>query len=221
MNIRRVFQSLLLVNRRQQAARRRLLKKVSDKLGFFYFGYVDNRDDEHKVVRGFSASSTHRDDSYIVGEYDDYSLSIVDRFDTIAYKKGVETHSWLIIDIELQSTKELPHMFMLPTHQKNVHYQKVFTAFRSLEKVSIGMDVAEFHSRYELYATPDQHDVIAELLDVDRLRVIAAHFWPIAIEITDKNVYFYLAEKKLTEHAITTFIKNSAWLCQTLDNTAK
>lgn len=217
MNLSRLFDTLLLRNKRDAAQRRRVLKSFSEKMGWVYFGFVDQHSDEHKVVRGFTLSPTHRDNSYIVGEYDDRPIALVDRFDVIANGQTVEKHSWLILETSIDPSIVLPHVFLLPTHQKSVHYNKIFTAFRSLEKVDVEANVPDFHSRYEIYSRPDQHDRIEELLPIEVIRVIAAHFWPVAIELSGNNLFFYYADKKLTENALDSIIKNSVWLGQTLE----
>jgi hypothetical protein len=53
-------------------ARGVVLRRFSKKLGFVYFGNVDQHDDEHEVIRGLTVSTTHKDAHYAVGSFDDY-----------------------------------------------------------------------------------------------------------------------------------------------------
>jgi hypothetical protein len=221
MNIITAFKQLVERNRRQLSSRRKILRSVADKLGLVYFGFVDQHTDDHKVIRGFSTSATHRDDSYIVGEFEGLSVAIVDRFDSISDGRTTEHHSWLVLNIELPASADFDHMFLLPTHQTKVHYKKIFNAFRSLERIVFTSNVSEFNSRYEVYAKPDHHSNVDTLLTSEHLNVFAAHFWPLAIEVDGQNVYLYYADHKITEQTVQSMLKNSAWLVQTLENSLK
>ena len=39
----------------------RIIQKLADDIGMVYFGYVDQRDDEHKLLRGITVSNNHDD----------------------------------------------------------------------------------------------------------------------------------------------------------------
>lgn len=218
MSLITAFQQLVRRNRHRLSSRRRVLRSAADKLGLVYFGFVDQHTDDHKVVRGFSTSPTHRDDSYIVGEYEGLSMTIVDRFDSVHDGRVAEYHSWLVLNVEMEPSADFDHIFLLPTHQTKIHYKKIFNAFRSLEKVIFSSTVAEFHTRYQVYAKPDHHSNVDQLFTPETLQVLSAHFWPLAVEIDGRNIYLYYADHKITEQVVQSMIKNSAWLVQTLEN---
>lgn len=57
----------------------KLFRDFADKLGFVYFGFVDQRDDEHQLIRGLTLSTTHRDDNYCVGTYHSYDIAFCEQ----------------------------------------------------------------------------------------------------------------------------------------------
>jgi hypothetical protein len=187
--------------------RRRTIRQFGDKLGFIYFGTVDQHTDDHRAVRGFSVSPTHKDSSYMVGNYEDFDVIFVDRLD-----KGAR---WFICDIDLKEDVA-PHFFLVPTHQKDTHYKKIFTALHQLEPMPAGAHTPEFHNRYQIYCSPTHMSEMEDILTSEITRTIAAHFWPLALEVWDGSLFIYSAEKNLTGHHIETMIKNGTWLAQVL-----
>lgn len=221
MKIADYLSSLSHRRRSVAARRRRIIRRSCENTGLVYFGSVDQQSDEHRVVRGFSASPTHSDDSYCVGDYEDYSVAIVDRSDILEVDGKKKSHNWLIIEVDLPRRLDIPHSFLVPIHGSIRHFAKIFTAFRSLEKVSHHHNVGDFHSRFSLYATPDHHSEVESIFTEENLRVIAAHFWPAAVEVTSTSVFIYYADKILHENTVETLLKNSVWLCQTLEKTVE
>jgi len=202
----------------QARARKKVLRSVSEKLGFVYFGTVDQHTDDHEVVRGFSASLTHQDDNYTVGSHDGYDVTLVDRSDIVSLEQGkTETHRWLIAEVKLQLARDVPHFFLIPTHHGSTHYKKVFDSLRALEKVPLDSHTAEFTNRYDIYCVPDRMTEVDIIFPPEVTQTIAAHFWPVAVEVRGDAVYLYYAESKLTEHDVNALIKNGVWLSQTLD----
>ena len=217
-SVREQFRAFLLRASAQAKQRRRVMRKFGEKLGFVYFGTVDQHVDDHKVVRGFSASLTHSDDNYMVGAYDGYDITFVDRSDIVSLADGkVETHQWLIAEFNLEVAKDIPHLFLIPTHHGSVHYKKVFASLRALEKTDLEEHSPELRSRYDIFCVPDRAVDVSMILTPEITQTVAAHFWPTAVEVLDGAVYLYYAEKKLTEHDLTTITKNGVWLAQTLD----
>lgn len=219
-SLRQTFSAMLKRNSVAALKRRRVLRRVAEKIGLVYFGYVDQHVDDHKVVRGFSVSSTHRDDNYATGSYEDYQMAIVDRYDVVTSpnQRVVDEHTWFIVEIELQAHTDMPHAFLLPKHQANIHYKKVFNAFLSLEPLRLADHSPEFSDRYTIYGSALHHDAIEDMFRSDITRTMAAHFWPTAVEIKGSSVFLYYVEPSLSEHAVESVIKNGIWLCQMLDN---
>lgn len=197
--------------------RRRLLRQFAEKNGLVHFGDVDQHEDDHRVVRGFTASPTHNDSSFMTGTFEDRDISLVDRFDMVF--KGdhlVTKHRWLIGEFRLASS-DVPHIFLSPEHDSHVHYDKVFTAFRYLDRLSIDAS-QELTSRYKILGSPSKQQEIEQLLD-ERVRVvIGAHFWPLAVELFEGSLYLYSCDRILSHHSLEVMLKNGTWLSQVLDD---
>lgn len=202
-------------------ARGKTLRRFTSKVGFVYFGTVDQRVDEHDVIRGLTVSTTHRDTHYAVGSYDDYDISMVDRFDVSydAARKPVE-HSWVIIQVTLQYAT-LPHVFFKPWGSNSSSYNKLFTAFNNLhviDNVLYKQHSTEFHARYELYARIAQALPLEDTLTPEVTQAIATRFWPHAIEIYQGKLYVYITEHRLNETVLHSTLQSASWLAGVLDN---
>lgn len=210
------FSDFLRRNSRSVAQRRRVLRRIGRKLHFVFFGSVDQHRDEHHVVRGFTASTTHLDASYMIGSYNDYDVHIVDRSDVVELSDGsTEFHQWLVL--ELKAKIDVPHFFLVPKQHGATHYRLIFNGPNILESLRLHAHSLEFSSRYAVFGEPDQLGELEDILSPEITQIIAAHFWPYAVEVLGNYVYIYSAEKTLTENDIQTMLKNSAWLSQTLE----
>lgn len=202
-----------------QRARGRAIRRFSEALGFVYFGTVDPRHDE-QVVRGLTVSATHKDFHFSSGAYEGYDMQIVDRLDVALDASGTPVRrQWLIIETGLAVKHSLPHTFIKPKGQPE--YNHLFQALTTLQQVNPTDAPVEFTDHYELYSHMDYLYDIDRLLPPAVLRIISAHFWPLAIEIYQNSVYVYTLHPKLTTHLLETMVKNSAWLAQTLDDEAE
>lgn len=203
------------------SARGRLLKKFAKKLGLVYFGSVDQHMDDHDVIRGLTVSTTHKDSHYAVGSYDGYDISIVDRFDTVLAKDGSkQEQTWLIMRIDLETDEPLPHLFLRPLTHDQEAYSRFFTAFHHLLPVNTmlsGVHTAEFHGRYELYATSTRVADIEQYLTPEVSQIIAARLWPHAVELIDKKLYIYTTNQTLNDTILNTALESGLWLARIFD----
>ncbi|MFY9227760.1 MAG: hypothetical protein WAO28_00310 [Candidatus Microsaccharimonas sp.] len=212
-----------IIRRNSVAARTRgrAIRTFANKLGLVYFGTVDQKTDDHKVIRGLTVSTTHRDNHYAVGSFNDYDVSIVDRFDIIINPRGIETdHNWLIFQINLENGESFPHTFFNPIGHDVDAYSKFFTSFSHLgiaNPIFEGNHSDEFSARYQIFATAGRALEIEKTFNADVTKTIAARLWPHAIEILDNKLYIYTLEPKLTETLLETAISSGLWLAQLID----
>lgn len=202
-------------------ARGRVLRKFADKIGLVYFGTVDQHHDDHEVIRGLTISTTHHDTHYAVGSFNGYDVSLVDRFDVVTDRTGIQQeHSWVIFQINLKIAKDTPHLFLRPLGHSPASYDKFFTAFRHLQAVNSMFTqphTAEFHQRYELY-TSSTHALIVESLFTPAItQTIAARFWPHAVEVLNGKLYVYTTEDRLSETVLGALLESAVWLAESLD----
>jgi hypothetical protein len=204
--------------------RRRIIVYFCEKVGFVYFGRVDQHHDDHHIVRGLTVSSSHQDYNYSVGSFDGYDISLVDRLDTHQTASGqYKTHNWLIFEIDLHNSADVPHVFLGAHDQTNTAYTRLFTAFPALQPVPLGTfekHSDEFTRRYHLFASPSHFMDVERNFTADMTRTIAAHFWPLTVEVCEGALYIYADNQTLTVHLLETMLKNGLWLARQLDTQA-
>ncbi|MDN5275782.1 MAG: hypothetical protein JWN33_431 [Candidatus Saccharibacteria bacterium] len=220
------LQSVVRRNSPNSRNRRRLILKFAEKMGMVYFGRVDQFIDEHRVVRGLTVSSTHKDDSYCVGSYNGYDISLVDRTDIVVdAKQNSVSHNWLILEIDLNTSKDVPHFFLQPHSHEEAAYAKLFLAFAKLQPASLDVFAAqppEFSRRYGVFVTPTDALRTEKYLNAIITRKIAAHFWPLAVEVYHNTVYIYASNHKhVTMQLLSTMLENGVWLASALDENAQ
>ena len=117
------FQQLVPAKVVQSRLHKRAFQQFATKLGLVYFGYVDQRNDEHSLVRGVTVSTKHRDNHYCIGSFDGYDITVVERVDTLHFPgKESKTHNWTILTLDLHHGHDVPHVFMgLTSHHDTYH----------------------------------------------------------------------------------------------------
>lgn len=195
-------------------SRGRAIKAFAENMGFVYFGSVNTKKDD-EIIRGLTVSPTHQDSHYSVGAYEDYDVALVDRLDVVTDVSSNETrHQWLIMETKLKQPLE-PHLFIHPRGQDG--FTHLFSAISHLpQAVSLNYS-SSFTDHYDIYLRPDDLIELETIVSDETARVIAAHFWPFAIELYNGSLYLYSLHKDITERLLDTMIKNSVWLAQTLD----
>ncbi|MBC7564834.1 hypothetical protein H7100_01210 [Candidatus Saccharibacteria bacterium] len=199
-----------------------MIRRFASKIGLVYFGTVDQHNDEHDVIRGLTVSTTHRDTHYAVGSFDEYDISMVDRFDVSydAQRQPIE-HTWLILQVSLHDTSS-PHVFFKPLGHSLSAYNKFFTAFNNLHVVNGVFNDAhssEFHARYELYGLAAHVTSLEQTLTPIVTQTLAARFWPHAVEIYDGKLYVYITEHRRREFeaVLGPTLQATTWLAGVLD----
>jgi hypothetical protein len=202
----------------------KVYKQFADRLGLVYFGYVDQRSDEHRLVRGLTVSAKHRDNHYCIGHYEGYDVMLVERSDTIHFPgKPKRGHEWIIMTFDLHTTTDLPHIFLgLHTHS-DTFYAHLFTKFSSLTKVPLGtFGVYDpvFINKYSIYTDPSQTIQAEKLIDPQTAATIGAHFGTFTVEIADGCVYMYAENHRPTQALLEKMLKYGAWLAAVVDTNA-
>jgi len=195
-------------------ARGRAIKNFAGAMGFVYFGTVNTTKDD-EIIRGLTVSPSHQDSHYSVGAYEDYDVSLVDRLDVVTDANGAITrHQWLIMETKLKYPPE-PHIFIHPKGQTG--FTHLFSAISHLPLAHGLTYPPVFNDHYEIYTRPDDLVELTTIISDDTARILAAHFWPFAIEVYNGSLFLYSLHKELSEKLLDTMIKNSVWLAQTLD----
>lgn len=205
----------------QSRLHKRVFMQFAEKVGMVYFGYVDQRNDEHRLVRGLTVSANHRDDHYCIGDFGGYDVMLVERIDTIHFPgKPKRTHDWIIMTFDLHSKVDVPHIFLgLHTHS-DTFYAHLFTKFSQLSKVpleSTGTYDHSFTSKYAMYSEPAQIVAAQHLFNDEITKTIAEHFGSMTVEITDGSLYLYVEHQRPSIVVLEKMIKYGAWLARSID----
>jgi hypothetical protein len=203
---------------RHGRSRSRTLKQFASKLGLVYFGLVDQHVDEHDVIRGVTASTSHRDEHYAVGSYDGYGISVVDRSDIVGPSPNQTEQHWVILQIKLD--QPTPKLFIKPMNHDSGEYDRLLDVnvdYKPLNEFFETRFSEEFLSRFVVYGAPGKIGEIEALLTPEFAQELAAHIWPQAIELSDQTLYAYISSKEPTDTEINTALVAALWLAHRLD----
>ncbi len=205
----------------QSRLHKRTFRQFATKIGLVYFGYVDQRDDEHSLIRGMTVSTKHRDNHYCIGSFGGYDITLVERVDTILFPgKPAKTHTWIIMSFDLHQRVDLPHIFLgLFTHG-DTFYAQLFTKFSHFAKIHLGtfgLYDAAFTNRYTLYAKPEQALSAERLINPMIAKAIAEQFGSMTVEISEGTLYLYAEHNRPTAQLLDKMLRNGTWLAGHLD----
>ncbi|HEU0266816.1 MAG TPA: hypothetical protein VFQ70_04265 [Candidatus Saccharimonadaceae bacterium] len=205
----------------QKQVHRRLFRRFADKLGFVYFGYVDQHDDEHRLIRGVTVSPSHRDDHYCIGTYHGYDIAVCERTDII-HQPGLksEYQTWLIVTADLHQSSDVPHIFIGAEGLSAGFYRLMQTKFPQLHRVYFG-GVApydpRFVERFSFYAAPT-HSIAAEKLFGGELNtMLVEHFVGFSFEVHESTLYVYALDRRPTAALLAQMLQCAAWLANEID----
>ena len=208
----------------QSRMHRRAFMQFAEKAGLVYFGYVDQHSDEHRLVRGLTVSSSHKDNNYCIGSFKGYDVTVVERTDTLHFPgKPSRSQDWLIMTFDLHTHVDLPHTFIgLHTHSETF-YAKLFTKFARLSKAPMGTFMhlsREFSDKYAIFTEPDRLMQAEALFDSEVTKSMAAAFGSLTVEIADGCLYVYAWHQRPSVPFLTRMLQNGLWLASALDERA-
>lgn len=193
-----------------------------EKVGLVYFGSVNQHSDDHHIIRGLTVSANHQDEHYAVGTYEGYDVSVVNRMDTSEDSSGhLRTHYWMILEINLHHGADLPHIFMGMHEHKDSPYAKLFVTHPAMQHVPLGtfeQYSQEFLARYSMFAHASHFIQTERLFNAEITKVIAAHFWPLSVEIHEGSLYIYADNQPVTIRLLEAMLKDGIWLAKRLDD---
>ncbi len=203
---------------------RKLIESFGAEHGLVYFGHVSSNDEYH-IVRGLTTSTSHRDLHYCVGTYQTYDVAFVERSDDLLHsdKTIKQKHHWHIMEFDLKTTAELPHVFVGPHEHNESFYLELFTKFpelRALHLGSLGPYDPRFLANHRVYGLAAQSIAIERLFPPDIAATITKHFGRLAIEVNHNSLYIYSEHLKVSHSLLESMLKNGLWLCQHIDTVA-
>lgn len=206
----------------QSRLHRRVFMQFAEKVGLVYFGYVDQRSDEHRLIRGLTVSARHRDNHYCIGSYNGYDIMLVERSDTIHFPgKPSRTHNWIIMTFDLHTSRDIPHIFLGLHGHNETFYAHLFTKFSQLTKIPLGtfgQHVPQFMQKYAVYTEPAHMVAIEQLLHPEITKIIAESFGALTAEIADGCVYIYAEHTHPNMQLLERMMMNGLWLAKVIDS---
>lgn len=214
-----------LVNLGESRNRKRAIRKFAQKIGLLYFGMVDQRKDDYEIIRGFTVSSTHKDNSFCVGSSGGYDISIVDRKDIVWLPDQTNiTQNWLIMTFRLKTEQDLPHFFINAINHDARAYSSFFQAFPAISQVTLGTleeYLPDFTDKFAIYARPAMAIKVQQILPSKVATLFGNHFWPFSVEQNEHIIYIYASGLKISGSILEAMYQNGLWLADQIDYQAE
>lgn len=206
----------------QSRVYKRTFQRFAEKIGLVYFGYVDQRNDEHSLIRGMTVSTKHRDNHYCIGSYEGYDITLVERVDTIHFPgKPSRLHNWVIMTFDLHRSVDLPHIFLGSNSHNETFYAQFFAKFSHYAKINLeptGTYSRDFLNKYSLYTKADQILSAERLFSPVLAQTIAEQFGALTIEIHEGTVYLYAEHQHPSSSLLESMLTRGMWLAKTIDS---
>lgn len=194
-----------------------IVADIAEKYGLVYFGYVNQKDDEHRLIRGHTTSTTHVDNHYCVGSIKGYDMSLVLRTDSVVQPSGKHVDSsWLLAQIDLRSLRDAPRIFI--AHHSGVSTFKA--KYTQLLPMAIPLPpgvAPRFSQQFVVYANPAHFELVTQLITPQTVEVISSHFGNATIEIDGDILYVSIPTSHITRPVVETAITNTLWLAEAID----
>lgn len=205
---------------RRSSATKRIVQAFAERSNMVYFGHVSQRSDEHHILRGLTLSNRHVDAHYCIGTFKDYDAVFVERSDSI--EKG-KPHRWHIIEIDLKTKADLPHMFIGSSSHGHGFHQLLRTKYPHLSPAVLAVHgyPDEFTHHYSLYVTPAHLLTAENLITPDVALKIGQHFKGLVIEVTEQALYIYSERSHLSGDLLDVMLANGVWLARMIDENSQ
>lgn len=203
----------------REMASKKIIRQFAHKFGLVYFGYVDQREDEHELIRGITVSATHVDKHFCVGELKGHDVSLVERYNTLTYpEQPPAQYRWLIMQVDLKR-EGLPHVFIDGNHHEEAFYTMLFMKFANMSNANtiFTEDNPLFARTFQVFAPADKFDETETMLRGEVAAMLAHHFKQFDYEIDSDKVLVYAENPIVTLHLLHEMLRVGQWLATELD----
>lgn len=191
-----------------------IINKLADALGLVYFGYVDQRDDEHRLVRGVTVSTTHDDHHYTVGTFQGYDVALVVRRDLLeGNDRKFREQVWTIVTVDMHTIVDMPHVYIA---NHDLHDGMVA---RLVHLIALPQAGDAFSRQFSLYGSMGQFIMLQSIFMQPVRDIIAKEFVGLSAEIHEGTIYVYADLKNPTRTQLERMFRCGIWLAQTIDAT--
>ena len=198
----------------QTGINRQVIKRLADKLGLVYFGMVDQRDD-HRLVRGQTASTTHRDNHYSIGTVKGYDVVLLSRSDFDDSGKKTRPVNWIIITVDLKTGYDVPD-FLVSNKAHDKALMVKYGDKHQLALGALGSYPTDFCDRYAVYGTQAHSIEVERILKPTVADIIDKYFGGVSVEFEDNVIYLYIENQRPSEALIGKALSNGLWLAETI-----
>jgi hypothetical protein len=203
----------------RELATKKIIKQFARKFSLVYFGYVNQREDEHELIRGITVSATHVDTHFCVGDYKGHDISLVERHNTLIYPDQMPVHyHWVIMQVDLKR-EGLPHVFIDGNHHEEAFYMTLFMKFANMSNATALFTQASplFARTFQVFVPADKFDEAEMMLGGDVAAMVAHHFKQFDYEIDNDRVLIYAENPVITSHLLHEMLRVGQWLAAQLD----
>lgn len=207
----------------RQLATKRVIKQWAQKFDFVYFGFVDQKADDHEFVGGITFSAQHKDHHYTVGSFRNHDFVLVERQNTLKFPgKTPQSYRWLLMQIDLKRAY-LPHLFIDANHHEEVFYANLFVAFSQFDNVSRLFMHRDhlFAKHFKVFTLPDAVSEVDELLSTEITAMLAHHFRQFDYEIFEDRLVIYASNSVITSHLLQEMMRVGMWLADQINSQEK
>lgn len=199
---------------------KRTISQFAEKVGLVYFGYVDQRDDDHRLVRGHTVSRTHMDNHYCIGTVRGYDVVLVSRNDMVRTRSSkLERCHWLIYTIDLHTKQAVPHMYV-GHKSRDAQFAASYEQLMPLSIGHFGVYPRQFLNEYTVYGKATHGLEIEQHITPQVAEVITSHFRGASFEVEDGTVFLYVESEHPSESQLEKLLSNGLWLAEVIDTAA-
>jgi hypothetical protein len=200
-------------------ATKKVMKQFAHKFGLVYFGYVNQREDEHELIRGITVSASHVDTHFCVGDFKGHDISFVERRNTLIYPEQVPvSYHWVIMQFDLKRDG-LPHVFIDGNHHDENFYVTLFMKFANMANAEGVFSQANplFAKAFNIFTPADRFDETEAMIKGEIAAMLAHHFRQFDYEIDNDRVLIYAENPVITPHLLHEMLRVGHWLAGQLD----
>lgn len=222
LRLRRALRHMRPSHLRATRVTRRTIEEFAEKAGLVYFGFVDQRDDDHRLIRGHTVSDTHLDNHYCIGTVRHYDVMLVSRNDVIrthGRERREQRCHWLIITVDLHTNVDIPH-FYVGHHERDAAFAASHESIYPLAIGGLHRYPHRFLSDYTVYGTATHTLDIERAVTPQMAEVISAHFAGASFEVEDGVIYLYIESERPDEALLEKMLSNCLWLAESIDANA-
>jgi hypothetical protein len=199
---------------------RAIFLRFAARNGFVYFGSIDQHYNTHRLVRGLTLSSTHRDANYCLGSQNGYDITFVERTDTLRHPGAIGfPHTWTILAIDLKSDRDIPHMFLANSTHGIDFYRHLFTKFSYLTNINIeSADYPrDFIKQRVLYTSLRDKTEVEQIITPVVAATIHDNFGSLTFEIHERVLYLYAEHQRPSMLLLSRMLTQGLWMANVVD----